>query len=230
MFINAYRKALTVLAKKPIMLWGLSLLSSIIIGIVMGSCSLIPIVGVAIAGVISCGMCKVYIDGLFGKKVNSDQLFAGFTGNFMRIAGGYLWMTLWMVIWCMVPVAGIVKMYSYRFTPYILITRPDVTATQALRLSKQMTKGKKGQMFLADLCFILGVVIISAILGLLASIKFIGGIFGLILFVFILLVSLFSTVFAGLYSASFYVEACRDEKKAAQAARPAEIAGAAPQE
>lgn len=224
MFINAYKKALAVLMKKPVMLWGLSILSTIIIGAISGAFAILPVVGVAVAGVISCGMCKVYIDGLFGKKVNSDQLFAGFTGNFMRIAGGYLWYTLWTMIWCFVPVVGIIKAYSYRFTPYILITRPDVTATQALRLSMQMTKGKKGQMFLADLCFIVGIGVASAVLGLLATIPVIGILFGLVLAVLSIAVALFSSIFVGLYGATFYVEACREEKKAAaqQAQIPAE--------
>jgi len=213
------KKALAVLMKKPVMLWGLSLLSSIITGAISMAFGILPVVGIAVAGVISCGMCKVYIDGLFGKKVNSDQLFAGFTGNFMRVAGGYLWYTLWTFIWCLVPVAGIIKAYSYRFTPYILITRPDVTATQALRLSMQMTKGKKGQMFLADLCF--GVAI--GILAALCAIPVIGIIFVIVM----IAVALFSGIFVGLYGATFYVEACREEKKAA--AQQAQIPSENPQ-
>lgn len=214
MFINAYKKALGVLLKKPVMLWGLSLLAGIITSAISMAFGILPVVGIAAAGVISCGMCKVYIDGLFGKKVNSDQLFAGFTGNFMRIAGGYLWMILWMGIWAMVPVVGIIKAYSYRFVPYILITRPDVTATQALRLSMQMTKGKKGQMFLADLCFILAI----GVLGALCAIPVLGILFMLVMIV----VALLSNIFVGLYGATFYIEACKDEKKAA--AQAAEVA------
>lgn len=214
MFINAYKKALGVLLKKPIMLWGLSLLAGIITSAISMAFGILPVVGIAAAGVISCGMCKVYIDGLFGKKVNSDQLFAGFTGNFMRIAGGYLWMILWMGIWAMVPVVGIIKAYSYRFVPYILITRPDVTATQALRLSMQMTKGKKGQMFLADLCFSVAIGVLAA----LCAIPVLGILFILVMIV----VALLSNVFIGLYSATFYIEACKDEKKAA--AQAAEVA------
>lgn len=229
MFIKTYRKALEVIAKKPIMLWGLSLLSAIITSLICSACIGMPIIGVAVAGVIACGMAKVYIDGLFGKKVNSDQLFAGFNGNFMRIAGGYLWYALWTFIWCLVPIAGIVKAYSYRFVPYILITRPDVSATQALRLSMQMTKGKKGQMFLADLCFFAGIFVVSLVLGLLATIRFIGPVFGLILFIFTVLVGLFSNIFVGLYSAAFYVEACRDEKKAAKQEEQAQIPAENPQ-
>ena len=214
MFINAYKKALGVLLKKPIMLWGLSLLAGIITSAISMAFGILPVVGIAAAGVISCGMCKVQIDGLFGKKVNSDQLFAGFTGNFMRIAGGYLWMILWMGIWAMVPVVGIIKAYSYRFVPYILITRPDVTATQALRLSMQMTKGKKGQMFLADLCFSVAIGVLAA----LCAIPVLGILFILVMIV----VALLSNVFIGLYSATFYIEACKDEKKAA--AQAAEVA------
>lgn len=211
MFLEAYKKASSVIVKKPVMLWGLSLLSSLIsffAGIMFLG---IPALGMAISFVITCGMSKVYIDGLYGKQVNSDQLFAGFDRNFLRRAGGMAWMILWVVIWCLIPIAGpiiaIVKAYSYKFVPYILMTKPEVTATQALKLSMQMTQGKKGQMFLADLCFFGGYFILTLLLGLFSAIPFIGILFRLISAIVIIAFALFSGIFSGLYGAAFYVDA-----------------------
>ena len=211
MFLQKYKQALDVILKKPIMLWGLSLLSAIITGLLSVVTAPIFILGTAISVLVSCGMVKVYLDGLKGKEVNSDQLFAAFNKNALRVIGAMAWMGLWIVIWAMVPIAGpvlaVIKAYSYRFVPYIVMTKPDVTATQALRLSMDMTKGKKGQMFLADLCFYGGIFVVSLVLGLFAAIPFIGILFGLVLFVFYVAVALFSNIFVGLYSAAFYDDA-----------------------
>lgn len=83
------------------------------------------------------------------------------TGAMARVFGGYGYgygmsavsffgsFFLWIVVAIIGLVPAIYKSYEYRFTPYILMTRPEVNATAALRLSKELTKGKKGQMFLA---------------------------------------------------------------------------------
>ena len=208
MFIEAYKKALSVIVKKPIVLWGLSLLSGLIS--VLAVIFTLPILGlgVIVCYVITCGMAKVYIDGLNGKEVNSDQIFAGFNKGFLRIAGGMAWVDLWLLIWCLIPIAGpfiaIVKAYSYKFVPYILITQPEVKATEAIRISMEMTKGKKGQMFLADLCFVGGYYVLILVLSIFGMIPIIGTLFQLVYAIVVIVFALFSSIFVGLYGASFY--------------------------
>lgn len=237
MFLNSYKKALSVLAKKPFVLWGLSLMSgllSILTGLFFG---LIPALGIAVGYLLTCGMAKVYLDGLEGKAVYSDQLFAGFGKHCFRIAGGMAWKDLWILIWTLVPIVGpiiaIVKSYSYRFVPYILINRPDVKATEALRMSKEQTKGLKGEMFLADLCFGGGVFVVVLILALFSMIPILGLLFAMVLFILAILLLAFSSIFTGLYQAYFY-EARNAVAKApaapAQIAEPAPAAAEAPTE
>lgn len=213
MFLEAYKRALNVIVNRPVRLWGLSLLSGLII--VLGFLFTMPILalGVIVSYLVKCGMAKVYIDGLDGKEVNSDQIFAGFNKGFLRIAGGMAWTSLWVLIWCLVPIVGpiigIVKMYSYRFVPYILITCPDIKATEAIRVSMNMTEGRKGQMFLADFCFGGAFVVVCLILGILGAIPFLGIIFRLVFFVVYIAYILFASIFSGLYQASFFVDAVR---------------------
>lgn len=208
MFIQKYKQALAVILKKPIMLWGLSLLSAILGVIASIVTSPIIILSFCATTLLDLGMIKVYLDGLKGKEVNSNQLFAAFNKNAVRSVGGMAWMTLWIIIWGLIPIVGpifaIIKSYSYAFVPYILVTKPEVSATEALKLSMQMTKGKKGQMFLADFCLGLGIGIVALVLGLLALIPFIGILFTLILIIFAILVALFIGIFQGLYKAAFY--------------------------
>ena len=246
MFVEAYKRAISVLAKKPLRLWGLSLLS-VIIGFFAAllTAPFLGIVGIAFSMVVTAGMSKVYLDALDGKEVNSDQLFAGFK-RVWTVLGGLAWQALWIFIWffgafavgglvmaiigalgsgfggkvagvfgiigtvlgVIVMIVGfvfaVIKSYAYKFVPYILMTKEDVSATQALRLSVQLTKGKKGQMFLADFLFCLILSVASGILSALSAIPYIGGIFAIVAILFIVIVALFSGIFQGLYNAAFY--------------------------
>lgn len=207
MITQAYKTALSVLAKKPFVLWGLSLMSGLlcILAVLFGF--LLPIVYIPIILTLSAGMSIIYLDGLRGKQVNSDQLFSGFK-NFWHVAGGMAWMMLWVLIWSLIPIAGIIigiiKAYSYRFTPYILMTRPEVSATEALRVSMRETRGKKGVMFGADIIIVLGFFVAVMIFALLAQIPVLGVLFGLILAVVYIVFIAFGPLFLGLVEAYFY--------------------------
>ena len=112
------------------------------------------------------------------------------------------------IVWILIAIIGFIpaiyKSYEYRFTPYILITRPEVNATAALRLSKQMTKGKKGQMFLADLILVGGFYVIYFVLTTLGKIPYIGILFMIIAFLVAIAYNLFAPIFTGLYQAAFF--------------------------
>ena len=81
-----YRKAFSVLAKKPIRLWGLSLLYFFIASIVSSLGSLVPLISLPIVLVLGLGFTGVLLDGYHGKDVRSEQLFQGFH-NFLARRG-----------------------------------------------------------------------------------------------------------------------------------------------
>ncbi len=60
--------------------------------------------------------------------------------------------TIVATIGLMIP--AIIKTLAYSMTPFILADCPDVTATNALTLSKRMTRGHKGDIFVMSLSFI----------------------------------------------------------------------------
>ena len=257
MFLKAYKRAFAVITKKPLRLWGLSLLVSLIC-ILAGifTSPFLIIAGVAYGMVVSAGMAKVYLDALDGKEVNSDQLFAGFK-RFWTVLGGLAWKALWICIWlvvalvaaffvfgifaliafsfrgtrvfnivsiigavmgglvlCAGSVFAYIKSLSYRFVEYILMTEPNVSATQALRKSVEMTKGKIVQLFLADLVFSAAVSVTGGILSGLTIIPYVGFLFGVVLLVFTLFYALFGNLFQGLYSAAFYKLSTEPEAEA----------------
>ncbi len=207
MITQAYKAALSVLMKKPFVLWGLSLMSGLLTILAIIFCLPLPVVFIPVNLTLSAGMAMIYLDGLRGKQVNSDQLFKGFK-NFWHVAGGMAWMSLWVFIWSLIPILGIFigvyKAYSYRFTPYILMTRPDISATEALRVSMRETQGKKGAMFGADIIIVLGFFVLVLILALLAQIPVLGVLFALILAIAYIVFIAFGPLFLGLVEAYFY--------------------------
>jgi len=133
------------------------------------------------------------------------QLFEGFGSKFFRNAGGMGWRVLWLLIWGLIPIVGIimaiVKFYSYRFVPYIMLAEPDITATEALKKSMIQTDGYKGKMFLADFLIGLAVAILTIIFFFVLRIPFIG--FVLTAIYYIILVALLPLVI-GTLEAVYY--------------------------
>lgn len=206
LFLEKYKRALEVILKKPIMLWGLSLLLVIVSFIGGVVTAAVPFLSLAVGYLFTCGAAKLYMDGLKGKEVNSKQLFYAFNKNCVKTAGAMAWQNLWGVIWGFVPVMGIVKGYAYKFVPYIIVTHPEVSAFDALKISMKMTKGKKLQMWLADLVFIGAPIIAGFILGFLGEIPVLGGLFQLAATLLTLAIALFGSIFSGLYQAAFFNE------------------------
>lgn len=84
-----------------------------------------------------------------------DFFSSAFDSNFLRKLGGILWMVLFTFLWMLLLyIPGFVKMYAYFLTPYILHDCPNVKAKYALKLSMRMTRGHKGELFVAQLSFL----------------------------------------------------------------------------
>lgn len=200
-----YRKALAVLAAKPIRLWGLSLLYALIGVLISSLGAAVPLISLPIVMLLQLGFTGILLDGIHGKEVRSEQLFQGFRKEeVLRNAGGMCWQGLWNLIWAFVPVMNVIKYYSYSLVPYILLTDKEISPTEALRKSMRMTDGYKGKMFGADILLVVGIWVIMLVLGLFIRIPYIGWIFGIVFFVVYLAVCLFGTIFFGLVHTAIF--------------------------
>jgi len=175
-----YSKSFGFLFKKPVLLWGLSVLFTLLtfLAIIFG---IFPIIWLPVIFVLELGMANIFLKGYRGHAISSTLLFEGFSKRFARNAGGMGWRALWLLIWSLIPVAGIVmaiiKFYSYRFVPYIMLAEPDIQATEALKKSMALTNGYKGKMFLADFLIGLCVIVLTIIFTLVMQVPFIGIVF-----------------------------------------------------
>ena len=222
---SIYKKSLTVLADKPFRLWGISLLSIFLTSAAYALFGVVVGAAVSIALLLETSMTLIYLNGFLGQEVRAVQLFDCFSDwhTVGRVLGGMAWMLLWVVLWSLIPVVGIVfgiiKAYSYRLTPYILMREPGIKATDACKVSAERTMGFKGKMFLADVLAVLAVFAAFIILSLLSAIPYLGWLFGIVNFVVILAAAAFMPLFLGLVQSAFYVEIEKSSSGASGAAQ-----------
>lgn len=213
MILDIYKKAFSVLMKRPVRLWGVSLLCTVLAGLAGLGFAGIPAIAFIIAIALEASMAMIYLNSYrTGLAPKTAYLFSAFSKErFGRVVGGMAWMYLWVFLWSLIPIVGIVfgiiRAYEYRFTPYILMTRPDVKATEAIQISKQETMGYKGKMFGAEILASLAYVLVTLILSLFGAIPYIGVLFVIINVLLCIIWVLLSPLFFGIVAAAFYVEA-----------------------
>ena len=223
-----YSRTLTILKKIPVKLWGLSLLNGLLV-------SLLPVLGVnllivslPLTAALEAGMILIYyMTYSTGDIPDSKPMFAAFKDfqKFKHIAGGMCWMYLWIFLWLLIPFAGIFfavyKAIQYSFTPYILLEEPEVRALDALKKSKEDTKGLKLGIFLGTIvpalayCVLIMIFIGTAVLVNPAGLPFL-----IIASVLLLIYSLFAPLFFGLVEAGFYEYGKKPAVKKAAAFTP----------
>lgn len=199
--------SLKAVAKKPFILWGLSLLCGLLesIAIVLGGFAIG--VGIAVGLVLSLGMAWVFLDGYREKEINAKQLFEPFY-HFWRSFAGMGWRQLWIFIWSLIPFAGpiigIIKGYSYSMVPYLLREKPEKSPDDVMKDSMDMTDGFKGRMFLTDVIAYGAFIAIVAVLCVLSTIPYIGVAFTIITVIVVIVLLLIMPLLSGLIRAAWY--------------------------
>jgi len=146
------RKELKALAKTQIkgnigILFGCMIVAGLVI-------SVSSVVSWLIAPAIAMGMTMIYLALAQGQKPKVGDVFGGFS-----IFGKAWWLTFltgfFTMLWsCLFYIPGIIKAISYSMAPYVLAENPTMTAREALDVSKRITKGHKGELFVLTLSFI----------------------------------------------------------------------------
>lgn len=139
--------------------WGNAILGMLIYVIIMGVLAYMDSVGKLIAFIISgpmiVGLIRFFIQfKRTQEKVPYEVLFSGFKDfkvSFLTVLLLNICVLLWSLLFI---IPGIIAAYSYSMALYIVAENPDITASEALRISKEMMKGYKGKLFLLELSFI----------------------------------------------------------------------------
>lgn len=64
--------------------------------------------------------------------------------RYFHVLGGMLPKDIKVVLWTLLfAIPGIIKQYAYYLTPYILVDMPEISVSEASKLSCKITKGYK---------------------------------------------------------------------------------------
>lgn len=83
------------------------------------------------------------------------NMFRSMFGRYLHKVWGMFLTYLFIALWALLLVIpGIIKAFSYALTPYILHDNPELSANQAIDLSRKMMKGHKFDLFWLNLSFV----------------------------------------------------------------------------
>lgn len=138
--------------------WGIPILVCFLNFLILFVISMIPFVGGLITAVLTgpfmVGIVMFSLKFKRGEKSGVTLLFEGFK-YFGSTVGLYFWYCLWVFLWTLLLIIpGIIKAISYAMCYYIMADNPHIGIRNALNLSKKMTKGYKGKLFILQLSFI----------------------------------------------------------------------------
>lgn len=94
------------------------------------------------------------VDGL-----EASRYFDFIKVNLVVFVKTFLWSLLFII-------PGIIKSLEYIFVPYIKISHPEYTTKECFEISRQMTSGRKFDIFILQLSFIGWVILSTLTLGL----------------------------------------------------------------
>lgn len=150
--------------------WGTPILVCFLYGIITGLISLVPGIGgiasLIITGPLTLGLVIFALKFSNGETAEVNTLFDGFS-NFVTALGLHLWMVLWIFLWSLLLIIpGIVKSIGYSMSFYILAENPQLGAREALNISKRITMGYKGRIFMLGFSFIGWAILACLTLGI----------------------------------------------------------------
>lgn len=149
--------------------WGYAILTMLLYNIIIGALSYLGGIGVLIlGGVFEVGLASVMLSFIREGHIKLEGLFSGFSEHLTdRMVAGLL-VQLYTFLWSLLfVIPGIVKMYSYSMTFYILKDHPEMTATQAIDRSRQIMQGNKWRLFCLHLSFIGWLILCGLTFGIL---------------------------------------------------------------
>ena len=90
-----------------------------------------------------------------GDNALAENSYKIATKNYLHKVWGMFLMTIFIFLWSLLLfIPGIIKMFSYAMTPYILEEHPELSANEAIDHSRAMMKGHKFDLFWLCLSFI----------------------------------------------------------------------------
>lgn len=146
--------------------WGFPILVCFLYNLILGIPGFMPyaggtfaqiapaIISLVIGGPFAIGLSKYFLKFIRNDNPTLETMFDGFrmfSPSFLLM----LLITIFTFLWSLLLIVpGIIASLRYSQAFYILNDRPELSASEALNLSKQMMAGQKGKLFCLWLSFI----------------------------------------------------------------------------
>ena len=142
--------------------WGSAIIAFLLYAVIVSFLSTTG-VGSFVTGLITVGYISFFTNLLRGNKPTIEGSLAAITENVGTKFVATLLVMLYTFLWSLLfIIPGIIKSYSYAMTSYILLDRPELSATDALKESEKMMDGHKMDLLILDLSFI-GWILLTAL-------------------------------------------------------------------
>lgn len=103
---------------------------------------------------IAIGLARFFVQNRFG-VTDFGTLFSGFRRNYMNGVGAMFVTELFIGLWTiLLVIPGIIKAFQYILVPYILSDNPSIPGSRAREISRMLTNGEKGSIFVLMLSFL----------------------------------------------------------------------------
>lgn len=100
------------------------------------------------------GVARFFVQNRFG-VTDFGTMFSGFRRNYINGVGAMFVTNLFIGLWTLLfIIPGIVKSLQYMMVRYILSDNPDLPGSRARELSRMLTNGEKGSIFVLILSFL----------------------------------------------------------------------------
>ena len=123
---------------------------------VAGSSSyLTSIIQMIVSSILEVATLNVYLKMSRSPEPVSFSAFLEGLNNWARATLGILWTVLWLFLWTLLLIIpGIIKSLAYSQIFYIIAEYKEVSVTKALRISMEITRGHKWDIFVMYLSFL----------------------------------------------------------------------------
>lgn len=123
-------------------------------GINLDFTSLLSLVPFAITGIISMASAYFFVSFFKKNQLVSFGIFLEGLNYWLKGMLANLWVILWTTLWSLLfLIPGIVKFYAYSQIYFILAEYPTMSVRKAMEISKILTRGYKGNLFVQDWSF-----------------------------------------------------------------------------
>ena len=112
-------------------------------------------ISLLVANPYEVGASRFYLENTTFHTAPFSRVSVGFSANFGNVVLTQFLRGLYTFLWSLLfIIPGIVRAYGYFAVPYILAENPHIHHKRALELSRAMTMGFKGELFVTDLSFL----------------------------------------------------------------------------